>query len=116
MSASGKSAGKGGGQNRSAGGLKTGGAVQPMAGTLNKSRVAFGIPLGYVLTNGAVYLPWIMILATAPHADCFTWWKKVITATVINSAARVPTPFLPGMVNFQEPYLWFMALAKDHAR
>lgn len=32
MSASGKSAGKGGGQNRSAGGLKTGGAVQPMAG------------------------------------------------------------------------------------
>ena len=30
MSASGKSAGKGGGQNRSAGGLKTGGAVQPM--------------------------------------------------------------------------------------
>ena len=32
MSASGKSAGKGGGQNRSAGGLKTGGAVQPMPG------------------------------------------------------------------------------------
>ena len=32
MSASGKSAGKGGGQNRSAGGLKTGGAVQPMGG------------------------------------------------------------------------------------
>tara|TARA_B100000424_G_C22911916_1_gene485163 strand:+ start:216 stop:1106 length:891 start_codon:yes stop_codon:yes gene_type:complete len=32
MSASGKSAGKGGGQNRSAGGLKTGGAVQPLGG------------------------------------------------------------------------------------
>lgn len=32
MSASGKGGGKGGGQNRSAGGLKTGGAVQPMGG------------------------------------------------------------------------------------